>query len=87
VSPFVDDGNARFMAIDIACRDRMIAVEFNGPSHYNTDGRSNGKTTMKKRLLEKLGWRVIVIGYAEWEKLRGRDEKTGYLKGMLGMER
>ena len=53
VSPFDEGGDARFMAIDMACRDRMVAIEFNGPFHYNIDGRSNGKTMMKERLLEK----------------------------------
>jgi hypothetical protein len=91
VSPFPsDNGNnydqqQTFMAIDIACRNKMIAIEFNGPSHYNTDnGQPNGKTAMKKRLLEKMGWRHHGIHWGEFKDLKTKNEKVEYLRGMLG---
>jgi hypothetical protein len=84
VSPFEEGGNAPYMAIDMACRVRMLAIEFNGPSHYNSDGQPNGKTMMKKRLLEKLGWELVEIHFGEWDDLEGKEEKMAYLKGMIG---
>jgi hypothetical protein len=87
VSPFSNaGGNAPFMAIDMACRDRMIAVEFNGPSHYNSDGQPNGKTMMKKRLLKKLGWQLHTIPWQAWVGLKGKTEKVNYLKGGISKE-
>jgi hypothetical protein len=43
VSPFGEGSDAKFLAIDMACRERMVAIEFDGPSHYNSDGKSNSK--------------------------------------------
>jgi hypothetical protein len=84
VSPFSNDGdNAPFMAIDMACRDRMIAVEFNGPSHYNSDGQPNGKTMLKERLLEKLGWQLHTIHWQAWTDLKGKTARVNYLEIML----
>jgi hypothetical protein len=88
VSPFGASGDAsRFMAIDAACLDRMVAIEFNGPSHYNSDGKPNGKTMMKKRLLEKYGWQLHTIPYWEWIELKGASKRKEYLKGMLRMHK
>jgi hypothetical protein len=86
VSPFEDgsEGDGGFMAIDMACRDRMLAIEFNGPSHYNSDGGLNGKTMMKKRLLEKLGWKLHMIPWWEWRDLKGEGQKAEYLSRKLG---
>jgi hypothetical protein len=84
VFPLGEGGDAKFMAIDMACRDQMVAIEFNGPTHYNSDGRANGKTMMKERLLKKLGWTLLTIPFWEWSKLKDKKEKMDYLKKMLG---
>jgi hypothetical protein len=62
----------------------MIAIEFNGPSHYNDDGGVNGKTMMKKRLLEKLGWTLHTIPLFEWSSMKREEDKGNYLSVMLG---
>ena len=58
------------LAIDFACPERMIAIEFDGPSHYLKEVGSgeltfteNGATKAKRRYLEQLGWTVINIDY------------------------
>ncbi|KAI2493158.1 RAP domain [Fragilaria crotonensis] len=58
------------LSIDIACPDRMVAVECDGPSHYLSiigDGtrREKGPTKAKRRLLQHLGWNVINLNWAE----------------------
>jgi hypothetical protein len=75
--------NSRFLAIDVACRHRMVALEFNGPYHYNDDGKPNGRTMMKKRLLHKLGWRLYVVPWWEWDCLKDGEEKVEYLRGVV----
>ena len=62
------------LSIDYACRDRMVAIEFDGSSHFLTDlkddslpnhSRKNGLTEAKRRLLKRSGWKVINISYME----------------------
>ncbi|KAI2514298.1 endonuclease [Fragilaria crotonensis] len=59
------------LAIDMACPDRMIAIEYDGPNHYvSIPGDSekrveNGPTKAKRRLLQQLGWVVINLNWME----------------------
>ena len=59
------------MAIDMACEERMIAVEFDGPSHFVKDGHfretkiRNGATKTKRRVLESLGWKVVNLDWKD----------------------
>ena len=58
------------LSIDIACPDRMVAIECDGPSHYlsiigHVERRENGPTKAKRRLLQHLGWIVINLNSAE----------------------
>ena len=65
----------------------QTAIEFDGPCHYLTSGgcrpQLNGSTALKKRLLAKLGWRVLNVPYFEWDPLRTASERAGYLKLLL----
>jgi len=64
-------GGERFMAVDYACVERKIAIEFDGRHHFLSDvegdsvgerlGGENGKTKAKRRALEGLGWRVVNV--------------------------
>ena len=75
----------------MACRSNMVAIEFNGPSHYlNGTGdrkgegrRLNGQSLMKMRLMRKLGWKVVVVPWFEYKGLRGKGEKVEYIKKKL----
>ena len=68
------------LSIDIACPDRMIAIECDGPSHYlsTVDGaeknRENGPTKAKRRLLQELGWNVINLSWMESRQHRVSKE-------------
>jgi hypothetical protein len=87
-SPFPNRPFVRgLLAIDAACADRMIAIEFDGPSHYlrnvndahqeeeeEEQGRiENGPTQAKRRFLERLGWTVINIPYWEWDQAETKE--------------
>ena len=78
VSPF--ESFPGLLSIDIACPDRMIAFECDGPSHYLSavDGvenrRENGPTKAKRRLLQELGWNVINLSWMEARQHQTSEE-------------
>jgi len=54
------------LAIDFACPEQKIAIEFDGPSEFlkavgsgKLTSIENGATKAKRRYLEQLGWTVI----------------------------
>ena len=72
VSPFGNNTAAAgaFLAIDFACTQQKIAVEYDGSSHYLKSLGSgpvvraeNGPTKAKRRLLQKMGWQVVNVPY------------------------
>jgi RAP domain len=68
ISPF--ESIPGLLSIDIVCKDRMVAIECDGPSHfvstlYGGTERENGPTKAKRRLLQKLGWNVINLNWKE----------------------
>ena len=95
ISPFLSDTSfdprdTDVLAIDMACKDKLVAVEFDGPNHFLREVRTgrvlnmpDGPTKAKHRLLEHLGWRVIHIPYYDWMKLRGREAKEEYLNDVI----
>ena len=101
---FLEGDYAGFMAIDFACKERKIAIECDGPSHYLTEltkgakpnyGRENGPTTAKRRLMERMGWKIVNIDYKDAIRLDGalkevvakaggaRESKKLYLRERL----
>jgi len=81
VSPF-DEDRGGFLSIDIACKNKKLAIEFDGPSHFLSDGTHNGATQLKTRLLKKLGWSVIRIPFQEWAKCN-KGQRNVYLRKKL----
>ena len=71
-----------FLSIDIAIQESRIAIEVNGPYHYLSDKSLDGSSNSKYRLLEQLGWEVIVISYSKWDELSTTD-KTNYINDLL----
>ena len=78
------------MAIDMACKERKIAVEYDGPSHYLKavgsgvrTSTENGATKAKRRFLEQLGWNVINIDYREHDRVRRTPKEKQWLRMML----
>jgi hypothetical protein len=84
VSPF--QSTPGLLSIDVACADRMIAIECDGPSHYlSVIGDplrrvENGPTKAKRRLLQQLGWQVINLN---WEESAQNHLSHEWLKGKL----
>jgi len=61
------------LAIDFACLEQKVAIEFDGPSHYlkavgsgKLSATKDGATKAKHRYLEQLGWKVISIDYRDY---------------------
>jgi very-short-patch-repair endonuclease len=78
------------LAIDMACRKQMIAIEFDGPSHFLREVGSgkvleveNGATRAKRRFLERLGWKVVNIRYFDWAKAKSKKAKRAFVSEML----
>jgi hypothetical protein len=74
------------LAIDMACRNKMVAIELHGPRHYLRELGSgkvleleNGATKAKRRFLGRLGWKVVNIPYFDWDKAKGKEEKKELL--------
>ncbi|KAI2502636.1 RAP domain [Fragilaria crotonensis] len=84
LSPF--EPTPGLLSIDLACVDRMIAIECNGPNDYlSVIGDplrrvENGPTKAKRRLLRQLGWQVINLN---WEESVENHLSHDWLKGKL----
>ena len=72
-------------SIDIAIEDARtpIALEVDGPTHYLHDGRSNGSTQLRNRMLAAHGWRVVVVEYRTWGELKTQAQREEYLRRLL----
>ena len=73
------------MSIDIALLDYKIAVECDGPSHFekNMEKSLTHKTILRNRGLERRGWRVLSIPYFEWQEATTNETHREYLEGKL----
>ena len=45
--------------------------------------RPNGATLLKRRLLRRVGWRVVSVPYWEWDACAGPAEQAAYLRRLL----
>ena len=78
------------LAIDFACKERKIAIEFDGPSHYLKAVKSgeltsteNGATKAKRRFLKQLGWKVINIDYRDYDQAQRASKGEQWLREKL----
>jgi hypothetical protein len=64
-------------------------VEVDGPTHFvglgkqKREGRVNGSTALKRRLLRAMGWRVVSVPYYEWDPLTSSEQKLSYVRSLL----
>ena len=75
------------MAIDFACKDRKVAIEFDGPSHFleandndKLTTQRDGPTEAKRRLLKMLEWRVINLDFREFDSAVASGSESEYLR-------
>jgi very-short-patch-repair endonuclease len=73
------------MSIDIALLDHKIAIECDGPSHFekNMEKSMTHKTIIRNRGLERRGWRVVSIPYFEWQEANANETHRKYLEDKL----
>jgi very-short-patch-repair endonuclease len=64
--------------IDFFVPKHNLIIQVDGPTHYLSDGSQNGNTRFQTRLLEKLDYQVLRLGYRELD----HDAKT-YIQQQL----
>ena len=71
-------------SIDIAIEGATpVAVEVDGPAHFLQDGRQDGSTQLRNRMLAAHGWRVVVVKYRDWDGLETQSQREEYLHAVL----
>ena len=61
-----------------------LAVKVDGPSHFLSCKSPTGKTLIKRRLLELLGYNLVSVPYWEWEEMRqDKRAQEAYLRNRL----
>ena len=70
--------------VDMALPERRIVVEVDGPTHFMTNAnRPLGATALKRRLLKRLGWRLVIVPYFEWSIDASDDEHEACMRAKL----
>jgi hypothetical protein len=71
------------LAIDMACRKRRWllslmdqAIFLPGVGSGKVLELGNGATKAKRRLFERLGWKVLNIPYFDWRKVKGKGKRA-----------
>jgi hypothetical protein len=94
VHPVHEEGESSLplgmLSMDMASRDRMVAIEFDGPFHFLVEAGSgkvskveNGATKAKRLFLERLGWKVFNIHYLDWIEANRKGEEKELLRMLL----
>jgi len=78
------------LLLDLAQPSSKYCVEVDGPFHYLREsgtGRlvQNGATSLKTRLLERLGWTVARVPFYEWSRLVSDNDRRRYLQSHLSV--
>jgi very-short-patch-repair endonuclease len=69
--------------VDCYIPNKKLVIEVNGPGHYIAGGNLNVSTQQKQASLEKLGYKVINIGYRSWKDLSSDNDKIGFFNQLL----
>jgi very-short-patch-repair endonuclease len=71
-------------SIDIAIDGALpVALEVDGPSHFLQDGRQDGSTMMRNRMLAAHGWRVVVVDYRVWNAQQTQEQREACMRRLL----
>ena len=75
-------------SIDIAIEGvgARVAVEVDGPHHFLQDGKQDGSTLLRNRMLAAHGWRVAVVDYRAWIRQKTRAHHEEYLRRLLACD-
>lgn len=71
--------------IDLVAGDgrNLIAIECDGPTHFEMKDRQNFYDIWRQGILERAGWRFVRISYREWE--RDSDKEIEKVKRAIGL--
>ena len=64
-----------------------VALEVDGPHHFLQDGRQDGSTLLRNRMLAAHGWRVVVVDYRKWNALQTEAQREEFLRFVLAENR
>jgi len=85
VVQFLEGEYADFVAIDFACKERKITVEYDSKYHFLTELKKGAKPN-HGREKGAIGWKVVNIDYKDAIKLNSapkeKVEKAGDMKEM-----
>jgi hypothetical protein len=84
IDMLVHDRSPRRMESESSSKERMWAVEFDGPHHFLASRAPTGATLLKRRHLQLLGHALVSVPYWEWGGCQGAVEREQYLRGKLG---
>ena len=57
-----------------------VAIEVDGPSHfYVNSSEYTAYSKLKRRILTRMGFKVVNVPYFEWNKLKSTSEKESYI--------
>ena len=73
----------RLIDIAIEGAGAPVALEVDGPTHFLQDGRQDGRSQLRNRMLAAHGWRVVVVDYREWNALQTQSQREEYLRRLL----
>lgn len=70
--------------VDMALPLQKIVIEADGPTHFTCNtNKPLGATALKRRLLRKLGWSLVVVPYYEWNIHGTTEEQYIYMENKL----
>ena len=71
--------------IDIAIEGAgaPVALEVDGPTHFLQNGRQNGSTLLRNRMLKAHGWCVVTVNYRVWSEQQSQEQREEYLRRLL----
>merc|ERR1719498_488568 len=75
-------------ALDIGREKGKIGIEYDGPYHYlqETGGEENlldGNSIFKRRLLKRMGWKMVHIYYRDWNKCETFEARKEFLASKM----
>ena len=73
----------RMLDIAVEGASVPVALEVDGPYHFLQDGRPDGSTLLRDRMLAAHGWRVVVVDYRVWDGLADDAQQEEYLRRLL----
>lgn len=90
LSPLSDFNIRGMLSIDFGCRERRIAIEYDGPGHYlrvlesgKVSRVESGLTKAKRRFLEKRGWKVVNVNHQDWIEAERQGNCKEWLRRKL----